>query len=279
MKAFTRRWWFLTPDGFAHFRRDPVAQAYEVAIRHPGMPLMRAAPPGPIQSPGLGGRWSGVAWVHGRAKRNPPWCDLRPRLRESFRIHFRRDMQRMGLLRVAFLGPKAVTFNCTFAPETIVDAIRFELEDSALLPSGGDLRERYLRLPLVMSSTRGDMVTIEWGGLFEKVRSSDPGRDKIGNLLGALRTFLEFNPQYRQYRAARIAGSSGGRAVRPKQPSCEVLVLGLLAWDWRRLGRSLKSLLCAVRPHFEQLGFRKNPNWPNSLNGIERLLERVRLSG
>jgi hypothetical protein len=185
------RWWFLTVDGFAAFKNNPVAQGYEILSRHPGFPHVLAD-----------------GWEHANKHRpRKTWRELGKSARTTFLIQHKFDLHRMGLLSIAWLGPKAITFDCTEGVPSILDAARLWLAAGRIKGAGGrllcsdDYELRSWSAPglikLVMPTGNPDMVTLDWERLFQKCFY-------VGEVIAALRTFLDKDPEYRKHRQARL---------------------------------------------------------------------------
>jgi len=192
-------WWFLTPAGFSKFTLNPVAQGYEILSRHPDFPHLVVNK--------KGHKKKRITWEHGnRHLPRPTWRELCKEARSAFLFDYKLELRRMGLLPIAWLGPKAVTFNCTDGVPSILKAVDCRV-GQALLFKGLDQKcyRRRTSPDLLKFSVnyRGnlDMVTLDWGALVKSVNHS-------GNVVAAVRTFLEHDPNYREYRGARLAARS-----------------------------------------------------------------------
>ncbi|MFZ0827067.1 MAG: hypothetical protein WAO02_06565 [Verrucomicrobiia bacterium] len=253
----TARWWFLTPDGFAKFKCNPVAQGYEILSRHPSFHLPKKT-----------------------------WQELGKSARGAFLFKYKRELYRMGLLEIAWLGPKAITFNCTDGVPSILAAIHCWLEAECLLkraPKDKD-RDRIRASPdcLIFSiNNQGDpnMVTIDWSKLFKKCKVSD-------DIVAVIRTFLEHNPKYRQYRECRLAELEKRKKRRErhlaelkirrpprhlKKTKPDVITLACAAWDCQQAGALFQDKI--TRTHLEAIGrkSRKSGDSRNHLRSLRKL--------
>lgn len=125
----------------------------------------------------------------------------------------------MGLMEVAWLGPKAITFNCTEGVDSIRAAAHYWLAETGLFhhaPADGEdfsgysptrwqpkPAERETHQLKFSVSARGnpDLVTVSWGKLVEAFKNDERYSEHVRS---ALRTFLEHDPDYRAYRKERL---------------------------------------------------------------------------
>ena len=232
------RWWFLTPEGFQDFKDDPVAQGYEILSRHPFFPTLLTRTEGGKRV---------TMWEHGNKHLpRPTWQALDKPARSAFLFRYKFALHRMGLLEIAWLGPAAITFDCTEGVTSILAAAHYWLQAGGLFHSSpeGEYHCRTRTSPglLQFSPTcpgrpgNPDMVTISWAKLVEK-RRGDWLCSYSENAVASLRTFLEHNREYRSYRAQRLRESSSqARSDRPKKPDPAVIALACGAWDCERAG-------------------------------------------
>jgi hypothetical protein len=226
------RWWFLTPEGFAAFRDDPVAQGYEILSRHLRFPhiLVKTEHSKPV-----------IFWDH--ANKHLPkstWQELDDPARGAFLVKHRFDLHRMGLLKVACLGKKAVTFNCTDGVPSIQATVHYLLEKAGLFKRASENRDRMRAGPqwfkASFNRTNPDMVTLDWSQLVNKCKE-DATRRFSDDIVAAIRTYLEHNLEYRQHRERRLAELKKKRPLRHlERTSPAVIALACAAWDALRSG-------------------------------------------
>jgi len=257
------RWWFLTRQGFEQFTNDPVAQGYEILSRHPRFPHLLTA---------TKRKRTFAVWEHSN-KHLPKtaWSELAPEARRAFLAGYKFELHRMGLLEIAWLGPKAVTVNCTEGVPSILAAVHYWLGKAGLFsraPGHGDYSRTRGSPALLKCSipSRGNpnMVTISWKKLI-KQRRGHLLYGQSDNIVAAVRTYIEHNSEYLQHRERRLAECKrGGHA---KKTSPEVIALACVAWDCQQGGVLFRD---KIRPHLGAIGQRfGDPR--NHLRQIRRL--------
>ena len=275
-----KRWWFLA-KGFQRFKKDSVAQGYEIICRHPGF---ASSAPANVLNLALA----------------PPWPRLNKKTRESFYFTFKHDLSRMGLAKISYLGPKAVTFKCTESSDSILAAIRYETGRLSRLKPGmrrdfptalkkhDRARTDAALLCFQPSKTNPEMVTLNWRLLirhFQKRRRyGKPVPFSVEHVLSAVETYLTKNRDYqshvKQVKARLSAKVRPEIHCRPKKAQAEVIAFGCIAHDWLEVDQSLTGLFPFCEVSLLDLGIRRGnrpPRWDNWLAALAKLHSRVKL--
>jgi hypothetical protein len=264
------RWWFLTKEGFASFKDDPVSQGYEILSRHPHFPHLRAT---------TERREETIIWEHGNPLPKKTWQQLAATERRAFLFRYKSDLHKMGLLEIASLDKATVTFNCTEGVPSILAAIHYWLGESGLFidePDLDPLHTRYSGQLRVSYPPNPEMVTIDWSDLIQKRKGSVIyGQPRY--ILSPLRTFLETNPDYLRHRNQRLTElKAGKRLPRLQRPAANVIALACAANDCQQEGISLLDELKTT--HLENIGRGRLQNG-DSRNHMRRLRGLQRRAG
>lgn len=275
------RWWFLTPEGFAAFKDDPVAQGYEILSRHPIFPHIHV------------GKERGkpvIFWNHANKHRpKMTWQKLSKYARHAFLFQYRHDLHRMGLLEIGWLGKDKMTFNCTEGVPSILSAAHYWLR-----VSGSFQYSDYLRtwcssdsLKFIGPTPNGDqdMVTVDWHKFIEWQGKLVDSKE----IVAAIRTFLEHNPEYRKHRETRLeelkrrnkhrerrlAEMKKKRPPRHlKKPSPEVIAFACAAWDCQQSGTLFREKISAS--HLNAIGRGHAGDSRNHLRQLRKLQRLAR---
>ncbi len=273
------RWWFLTTaDGFQRFERDTIAQGYEVLSRQPSFPhlVVRRELSGFDLVMGKPTYRATVAWEHSHKERPKlPWPDLHQECRRAFLFDYRRELYRMGLLNVVWLGPGAISFDCREGSTSVLVGFDAWLErlpaKISQLPRDGS--RGYMDASVVRfesSDYDPNMVTVNLAGLIGALTKKQ--QESWRAVRSSLRTFLERDPAYRQYRANRPRRQG---APRPKRPPASVLALACADYDCRRAGVPSVSALSMYLPAVGRVRLLEH-DLSNHRRAMRQLLARAR---
>jgi hypothetical protein len=264
------RWWFLTTKGFENFKNDPVAQGYEIISRHPGF---------------------------NRPKKT--WQELDANQKDAFYFAFKEDLRRMGLAKIAFIGPKAVTFDCRESAKSILTgihyAIRAEIQRDPKLCKyfpivdkkdaqnwSADYPTRLDRNKLswawVKNEKTGfenqDVVTIDWHELIDfllkRSRRGEAVRFSVDHILSAVETLLTKDKVYCRH-AKRQRKAHDRNKSRPKRFYPSVIALGCVAHDWHLAKRKPSELMAVVKNELHNLKIQSTPRWDNHRKALEKI--------
>jgi hypothetical protein len=289
------RWWFLTRNGFNDFAENPIAQGYEILARHRSFPHIVS---------GVKRGKPCVAFEQANLDQpRPTWPELSEAAQRSFTLHYKYDMRRMGLLRLAWLGPAAVTFDCTASVYAILAAVDFWLGLSGIFrkiehserpwsprnkirrigpeleTTTVSLARRGHRVSLYPVGGDPDLVTLMWQELTASAivgdSIADSAIDGAQLALAALQSYLEGDSDFRTYREERLRLARNRRRLKKTAP--ESIALGCIEDDWLRAGRSLRDLNAMIRPNLAALVGSRQPQWKNYRRVLKKLHRECRL--
>jgi hypothetical protein len=201
----------------------------------------------------------------------------------------------MGLLEIAWLGKKAITFNCTEGVDSILASVHYWLDRVGLFKRASkDQRDQIRTSPdwlffSINNHGDPDMVTLDWLKLVKQCKE-DRTSHFSDDIVAAVRTFLEHNLKYRQHRESRLAElkkrnehrerrHADLKKRRPprhlKKTAPEVIIAACIAADWIRAGHTLSTLKPAISANLKKIGMSSHSDkWTNDLRALKKLQER-----
>lgn len=245
-----KNWWFLSGSGSEEFSSNPFAQGFEVLIRHREF------------------------WASDLARllpKNAPWKSLPDSQQKLFSMGAEPVLKRVGLLKMIFVFPKRIIFDCTDSDKSILRGLDYRLSTETVMMVSFDCAKKssrsLTRTGCFPSFPKDSGIGTDGRNYFKipsRLHKWKPGRepDQIVFLLteelnnycrgksdnkvlsqehihAAFRSFLEGNAQdvdkklrFREYRKTRIAAAQHANRA-PKDLNPIVLAQGLLAHDCR----------------------------------------------
>lgn len=216
-KKYKDRWWFLTPGGFEEFSGNPAAMGYEILSRHSRFPLLTIATD--VET-----KVVSVIWDHSHRLIKPAWIELSQEAQKAFLQQYRSTLKKMGLfpMKCAALRKGGAwvnlmasgksgatggtsmrfTFDCTCGEHSILRAFshriygRFEPPNPPKSEVGLQTRTKRGWISFAPNTTNPDVVTV---GFATTPRTHNPA-----SLYAGLRTFLEHDQRYLDYRNLRL---------------------------------------------------------------------------
>jgi hypothetical protein len=126
------------------------------------------------------------------------------------------------------------------------------------------------------SQVNPDMVTLNWSELIKNLKEDRACRYS-DHVVAAIRTFLEHNEEYREYRKGRLEKLKlKTPLLRIKKSAPEVIIAGCVAMDWIHAGHKLASLKQNISANLEKIGMAGHSDkWTNDLRALKKLQQRA----
>jgi hypothetical protein len=206
----------------------------------------------------------------------------------------------MGFSKIVSLGPKGVSFDCTESANSVLTGIKAALDAHKLFASLPPNRkyDPTKTDPSFLRFQRGSVpeaIFLDWSSLIAFFRNRRRYNKAVPwyreHVLAAVESALTKNEAYLKHRRACLVrlqaqNSNKRRLPRPAEPYPRNIVLGCVAWDWKRhslkpglLAQEIGPRLASVEPRLANHEQRGCVSWKDFYDSFFRLLERVNLSG